>query len=428
MDNKFLTAIYKRGLWAEPQYVPLAILGIIGFPIYYFFWRDISIQQYENFWLRLLGFVICIILALNNYWPAKLKPFLPYYWFFSIFYTLSFFFAFMMFKNEGSNVWLMTLLTGLVLLIFLTDWISLAVIFLSGVGLAWLLYWLTDTNVTFPMPFFETLPTYITVLVAGAIFVHKREVIIKQQYQAMASIGFSIAHELRTPLQSISSGIRGAKPLIEPLIAGYQKAEAAGMELPAVSPDRLRALPGVLVTVENEAKAANAIINILLMNIRANQLNSSDIELSKCQMSTCIQEALDRYPFKSAIERDKINWQSDVDFSFMGDRLLVVHILFNLLKNALYAIEKAERGHIEIICHRDTETNYLTVKDTGCGIAADDLPQIFTPFFSRSYNGVGLGLPFCRLVMQAMGGDIRCRSEVGKFTEFTLTFPVIPAQ
>ena len=70
------------------------------------------------------------------------------------------------------------------------------------------------------------------------------------------------------------------------------------------------------------------------------------------------------------------------------------------------------------------------VRDTGCGIPADKLPRIFDRFFTTKTGpdasgkgGTGLGLAFCRDVIEAHHGRIRVESTVGKGTAFTLKLP-----
>lgn len=61
--------------------------------------------------------------------------------------------------------------------------------------------------------------------------------------------------------------------------------------------------------------------------------------------------------------------------------------------------------------------------DTGKGISKDILPHVFDRFFTRTQHGAGVGLAFCKMVMHSFGGDIRCQSEEGKHTLFSLSFP-----
>lgn len=110
---------------------------------------------------------------------------------------------------------------------------------------------------------------------------------------------------------------------------------------------------------------------------------------------------------------------------FKGDELLIIHVLFNLLKNAIYYVRAAGKGNISIRIENGDKYNFLYFKDTGQGINAKVLPHIFERFFSRTYHGTGIGLAYCKLVMQNLDGDITCRSKEFEYTEFKLSFPKI---
>jgi two-component system CAI-1 autoinducer sensor kinase/phosphatase CqsS len=144
-------------------------------------------------------------------------------------------------------------------------------------------------------------------------------------------------------------------------------------------------------------------------------------------MSECIDVALQRYPF-STEERILVSWQQDQDFSFQGVELLTVHVLFNLLKNALRHIAQADKGHITIHLETSATSNRLIFRDTGGGIVPEALAHIFMRFYTSSNDsalGAGIGLAFCRDVMTAFGGTIHCNSTHGEYCEFVLTFPTV---
>ena len=69
----------------------------------------------------------------------------------------------------------------------------------------------------------------------------------------------------------------------------------------------------------------------------------------------------------------------------------------------------------------------MFVRDTGTGIAKEDLDHIFETYVSRdaetSQNGYGLGLPLCKIIVEKLGGEIKVESEVGKGSTFTFTMP-----
>jgi signal transduction histidine kinase len=66
----------------------------------------------------------------------------------------------------------------------------------------------------------------------------------------------------------------------------------------------------------------------------------------------------------------------------------------------------------------------LSVRDTGCGIAAPDIEQIFDPFYTSSFLGRGLGLPIALGIVRAHGGFISVTSKVGKGSVFRIFLPV----
>ena len=144
-------------------------------------------------------------------------------------------------------------------------------------------------------------------------------------------------------------------------------------------------------------------------------------------MAKCVDIALQRYPF-SEEERAVVFREGTGDFSFRGSELLMVHVLFNLIKNALRHIAKAGKGEVSVRVHASASGNRLMVRDTGGGIPPDMLPHIFQRFYTStghvdSVLGAGIGLAFCRDVMTSFGGTIECTSVHGDFTEFVLSFP-----
>jgi CheY-like chemotaxis protein len=103
-------------------------------------------------------------------------------------------------------------------------------------------------------------------------------------------------------------------------------------------------------------------------------------------------------------------------------------VLFNLLKNALYYLPLHPRARITITV-QDTPLSRIVVHDTGPGVPAARVAELFEEFYSfGKAEGTGLGLAFCARVMKAFGGEITCRSQVGEFTEFVLVFPPAPAR
>jgi len=116
-----------------------------------------------------------------------------------------------------------------------------------------------------------------------------------------------------------------------------------------------------------------------------------------------------------------------------GERIPVDHdpnqmnqVLLNLLLNAIQAMDKP--GAIHVSLDRDKDGAIITVADEGKGIAPEILPNIFRPFFTTKGQGTGLGLSLARRIVEAHGGAINVRSEVGKGTQFTVRLPMARQQ
>ncbi len=92
-----------------------------------------------------------------------------------------------------------------------------------------------------------------------------------------------------------------------------------------------------------------------------------------------------------------------------------------LVKNALEAMP--ESGRLTIETGQEEEEVFLRISDTGPGIPANSLENIFEPFFSTKKRGFGMGLPLVKQIVSEHLGKISVKSEEGKGTTFSLTFP-----
>ena len=110
-----------------------------------------------------------------------------------------------------------------------------------------------------------------------------------------------------------------------------------------------------------------------------------------------------------------------------GDRESLIRVFINIIGNATkYTFEG---GTISVRAGHADHYLEVTIADNGRGIPEDKVPFIFEPFYrvkgkGEPIKGSGLGLTFCRLIMEAHGGSIGVTSKVGKGTTFTLKFPV----
>lgn len=422
MGKKMDAFIQDNMSGSAHQHVLFGSVAFIGFPLFYFLWSFWYLQQhdYGSVDLWCIGTLLGLGLMLTPLWPKSFKHWIPWYWFLTLLYVLPFFFTYSFFINRANDLSSMSLLCSVFLLVLLVDFLSLSILIFLGVSLAFISYYLVSPEIYFNAEHLEVALLAVFFIIAGSTVNYRTTALQQQRMLGMAAAAGMIAHELRTPLLGIKSGAQALKTSLPKLFEAYRIAKEHGLLINEIRSSRLQQLDGVNDRIISEINYANTIIDMLL--IKAGRDNSlQNCELEHCSMADCLQEAIDRYPFRTDAARELVSWQGD--FGFIGSRLLMQHIIFNILKNALYAIAKAGRGEITIWTGSDELWNYLYVKDTAIGMSPKQLKQLFDHFYTTKFMGTGIGLSFCKLVMQRFGGDIYCEAEEGVYTQFTLTFP-----
>ncbi len=218
----------------------------------------------------------------------------------------------------------------------------------------------------------------------------------EEKIKLLKALAGNIAHELRTPLATIRMDAQTARPYL---------------------PEELK--DNIINTVHH----ANIIIDMLLANLRPEAISHKNFVM--LSTSECINRALTTYPFRRG-EREKVTLQIDEDFRFRGSETMLIYVIYNLLKNALYSIARAMKGDIVIRLQAGEDGNRIYFRDTGTGIPEQELPRIFDDFYTSKPSSVGngLGLGFCVRVMDSFGGHIEVNSVENEFCEFRLFFPV----
>ncbi len=389
---------------------------------------------YDSIGLRITMSVMHACLALKNYWPKSIRRWLPLCWYLSLLFALPYFFTLMMLKNHMAAPWILNWLAKVILMIIITDWILYAVLLTIGMSLAWLVFSLTS-----PIGFVfnpgtltavDIINTFVTSIVIGLIFSRRKTIYQdttlaaeKARTDSMRLVSASIAHELRTPLQSIKLLAKGLKSYLPKLTETYNIAKQHKLDIPAVSKQHIDVITRGANTISLQVDHSMLVIDMLLGNLSFKNIERANFQV--CSIAKCIDDALNVYPF-SRNERELITWDPEIDFVFSGSANLVIQVLFNLIKNALYIIKATGRGNIKIQLQRGETFNKLFFEDTAKGIQPESLSHIFDKFFTKdTAHGAGIGLAFCKMSMKKHGGDITCLSEYGKYTRFILAFPVL---
>ncbi len=112
------------------------------------------------------------------------------------------------------------------------------------------------------------------------------------------------------------------------------------------------------------------------------------------------------------------------DLSILCDRTHFRELINNIFKNAIESIEY--KGSIYICTYYEKKHLVIMIKDSGCGILEKDIENVTEPFFStkRSSKNFGIGLYYCKKVIESHAGFLQIKSQVGKGSEVLVFFPV----
>ncbi|HEX2960554.1 MAG TPA: ATP-binding protein [Ignavibacteriales bacterium] len=224
------------------------------------------------------------------------------------------------------------------------------------------------------------------------------------QASKLASIGElvdSVAHEINTP-------------------TGIIAAHVDGIILSNNSPD------GILPTLKIIRKQAERISNYtksLLSYSKRMTFYPEPINI-KSVIEECLY--LLGHRFRSKRIRINRNFEGDIPVVYADSRQME-QVFMNLLNNAIDAVD----SHGEITIRLGSENNngtlnaVISIEDNGTGIAEENLPKIFTAFFTtkQNSNGTGLGLSIVKAIIVRHEGKITVKSEPGKSTIFNITLP-----
>ncbi len=101
----------------------------------------------------------------------------------------------------------------------------------------------------------------------------------------------------------------------------------------------------------------------------------------------------------------------------------ITQVIFNLFSNAIEAMEKGGTLTIDTDCSDETETTRIRIQDTGHGISASDVQNLFDAFYTTKQKGTGLGLYISQKILAEHGGSIQVDAELSTGTAFIISMP-----
>jgi two-component system phosphate regulon sensor histidine kinase PhoR len=214
----------------------------------------------------------------------------------------------------------------------------------------------------------------------------------------------NVSHELRTPLAALKS-------VVETLAEGALHDESVAYEF--------------LRRADNEVDRLVQMVEELL-ELSSIESGQQPLALHDTNITPLLSEAAER--LRPQVERAEISLNLDLapDLGRLRiDPARIERAVLNLLHNAIKFTPPG--GNVTLTAQRNDAGLIVTVRDTGAGIAASDLPRIFERFYkadqSRASGGTGLGLALVKHAVEAHGGSVRVESEEGHGSCFSFTIP-----
>jgi len=218
-----------------------------------------------------------------------------------------------------------------------------------------------------------------------------------QKLAAIGQLSAGIAHEVRNPLSSIKMSLQILEKRIQPEGNDLKRFKIAQRE------------------VEHLEKLVSDVLIYAKPLIPVKE--PSDIGVIIEQALAMVEKSLSDKEI--VVEKD---YPEDVG-TIHVDPALIKQSLINIFQNAAEAMEKG--GRMVVSIKDSPERLTIDVLDNGCGIAEEDRPHLFNPFFTTKNYGTGLGLTQVKKIIEQHGGEIEVTGAEGRGTRFAISLPKV---
>jgi signal transduction histidine kinase len=226
--------------------------------------------------------------------------------------------------------------------------------------------------------------------------IFENQLLQNERLAATGRLAASIAHEINNPLQGIITHLE----IIRDQLPEHLK-EDESFTIVHDSIIKIKNIVRQLLDIYRSADTKKETIDINMLIERVVRLVYNQVRLKRAEV--------------------QVRLATDLPV-FSGWPQQIHQVILNILLNALDAIN--ERDIITIRSYRSADDIIIKIKDTGKGIAPENIDHIFDPFFStKQDSGVGLGLFVCQGLIKNHNGVLSVSSEYGKGTEFTILLP-----
>ncbi len=245
---------------------------------------------------------------------------------------------------------------------------------------------------------------------AAWLLAGKAMVPIRQAYERLQQFTADASHELRTPVATILTTAQSAVQK-EPLTPQQSQAK--------------------FTAIIETARRMGALTNDLLWLARADRLDAVEQpKLERCSLKTILSDLYEELAPQAEAKKLKFTYQQpETDPKVLGYEDQLYRLFTNLIINAIKYTPIG--GKVDIHLAQASDQAEIKISDSGEGIAAQHLPQLFERFYrvdesrTHSAGGTGLGLAIAKKIVETHQGEITVSSTLGEGSTFTVHLPVI---
>ncbi len=230
----------------------------------------------------------------------------------------------------------------------------------------------------------------------------QNQLISMTRISALDEMGAAISHELNQPLTAIMLYLQAIR----------RKAQAV--------PELDASLAAVIDKALNESERASQIIQRMRHFVEKKEPERRPVDVAElideCMELVTLGNANVDVPVESDVADDLPRLHVDP--------VQIQQVLVNLLRNALEAVRTVDERWVRISAARDDGAIVITVADSGPGVPAEIVPNLFRAFSGSKRRGLGLGLAISRSIAQNHGGDLTVEHDSGAGARFVLQLPL----
>jgi two-component system NtrC family sensor kinase len=234
------------------------------------------------------------------------------------------------------------------------------------------------------------------------------QIVRAEKMSAVGQLASGVAHEINNPLGGILTYIKLA----------IKKLDRYSTEAQSLDISQLKKYMSM---VEEEVNRCKGITGSLLDFSRA-----KEPEMRVVDITDIVNKALELTEHQLSERRiTPVRNFGSLPAKIVADPDQIQQVCINIILNAVHAMP--EGGTLEMSIRKRPSFAEIVFKDSGCGIADEDFPRIFTPFFTTKKvgQGTGLGLSVAYGIIKNHGGEIKVTSKAGAGTTVTIVLPVI---